>query len=493
MKKFLAIVVLFTLCGTAFSVTGSLYVRYKGGSEVVATEYQDIGPLHDLATGRKGSGFDLNFETFGITYKLRDPLGYNSDTSSGPTVSATAFYNLANSYINIYTPKKGSLIATSPGYIGLTGIKIGTLNFSTGGSWWHFDESQNQVDASNAATTNVNKDSSANFNLGALDFYGSLPINDNIKIDVYPWDRINGWLGIGGAAVNDNFNHQTNSADSFVYGLVGGIHLNLSLEKLGIEIFPKVQMQGNMENKITGIGYNTTNKLAASELGFGGMIRASFLVNESFGYYAHVGYWHDDVAYQTIQNSTTNQDKLTFANDIPIMAGISIKPAASITLNLGVGYIIALNNGVYDNAAHTTNITGSGLQSEYKAFDEHGYQNPFLRFSGKSQFNENWELGLCMEIRLWASSEVTKAGQTGNYFTSTSTVNGNSYTSSSSYQLFHFDQNFSFDANGAGPNAAYIQYSKDGVTLKGLFGGSIGGGGGSLFGLFGTLDMSLAF
>ncbi|MCX7820453.1 MAG: hypothetical protein N2258_02125, partial [Brevinematales bacterium] len=125
MKKFLVVLMLL-IVASAYSVGGSMYMRYQANAKditnkgatssildttgIVASEgWADF--LEDLRVGRRGTGFDLNFDSFTLSYKLRSGVA----SQKGFTA------NLDNAL-------GSGIVLTSPGYVQLSGLRVGPAN-----------------------------------------------------------------------------------------------------------------------------------------------------------------------------------------------------------------------------------------------------------------------------------------------------------------------------------------------------------------------------
>ncbi len=467
MKKFSLVLLLLVVASLAYSVGGSLYMRYDSTGSVVATEW---GLLDDLRVGRRGTGFDLNFDAFTLSYKLRssvDAGGWQMDGSLGDISSALG----------------GTVTLTSPGYIQLSGLKLGPANASVGLAWWHYDYSFSSKSEPTSGTA-VEAKASAGANIIGLDFAFDLPIGDSMRLHIDPWDKADFYIGFGDADVKNPSTPATNVASSFYFKTILPLHFNMNFDVVGVEIFPKITFV-NKSGKYS-LSSGETNDNNSTSLTFGIMARVNVAINELLGAFAHVGFVYMDsfgIVNSTTSGTNTNG---TTEMEAPIFAGITVKPAGPILLTLGVGYLAEL--GVtYKAPVATTNQPAGGLIGEYGYFDEHGYKNPFLRFAGSAKFASDWEIGMST-ILYWNQSAIATQGGSGNYY-SGAVVKGSTGTATFySMELFHFDYFNHWDGGGNGFGANYIQFSKDNVTIRGNLGDGTG-----LFGAFGFIDVSFAF
>jgi hypothetical protein len=461
-------------------VTGSVYARLDANGSVHATEW---GTLNDLTeAGRRGTGFDINFDNFGISYKLRSAL-------SLPTAMGNA-YGAASS---------GTAQATSPGYVQINGLKLGNASLAIGASFWHFDETQKKFDT-NGAVTNSDLVANIAYNQFAFNSYFSIPISDTIKLENYGWDQIQ--VDFGGGTATKNNTGVTNVGNSSMYRIFIPIYLAMTFDKLGLSIAPRLIVAGSsdIDSSVT-----TTNTSLTGSMYIGSMVRGSYSINDNWGFYADLGlFLNNSTAYGQV-NAATNQNLTSSQIEVPIYVGFTFKPAGWATLNLGIGYIAILNSSAVDTGGGTTNTTvnGGGLANIYHTGNvaEHAYAKPFMSWGGSAKFAEDWTLGMNDVLLLNSPSGFG----TGGYYVNTSTKGGGKEVTTTSSQLVHFDNFWNFDGGGG---SAYIQYAKDAVSLKFVFGNNtisqtLTGTGTTpnptvnqtvaIAGLFGFVDMAVNF
>jgi hypothetical protein len=472
MKKILVVLALLFVCGMAFSVTGSVYVRLNASGSVTATEW---GTLDDLSTaGRRGSGFDINFENFGISYKLRSAV-------TPPTAVKNAYGTPGLAISSSGTITTNALTATSPGYVQINGIKLGSATLAIGGTFWHFDENQNGL-STNLAGTNFNLAANIAYNQFAFNSYFSIPISDTMKLENVPWDQIQLDFGFGTATRNDL--GVTNVGNSSMFKIFIPIYLNMTFDKFSLSLAPRliVGNSSDIDSSTT-----TTNTTLATSSYFGSMVRAGYSINDNWSFYADIGLFaNNSTAYQQV-NTATNQNATRNAIDLPLFIGFTFKPAGWTTLNLGIGYLAKLSDTTTDYGNGGTNITkiGGGLANIYhdQNVAEHAYAKPFMSWGGSSKFAEDWTLGMNDVLLLNSPAPFS----TGGYYTGYANTTVGTSTTYNASQLVHFDNFWNFDGGGG---SAYIQYAKDAVSLKFVFGNGAPTG---IMGLFGYVDMSVNF
>jgi hypothetical protein len=468
MKRILTVLALLTVCGMAFSVTGALYVRYNADNTITATEWSGSAgsSIDDLRVGRRGSGFDINTDTFGVSYKIRTK-----------NVAGTG-------YANGVFQTVGAFDVTSPGYLQITGIKLGGFSADLGGSWWTAGLSK--VDLKTNMTTGVtNNNTAINYGVNhfALNLDFNLPIGDKLSIQAYPWDKIQfNWIG-GSATKTDVA--LTNNGTTSLYDLILPIHFDLNgMDPISLGIFPKFEIKGVNDTYNT---LATTNVDNVSELRASAMIRFGYKINSVWGVYAHVGIDNDStttINTTAVSTNTENNNQL-FA---PLWVGVSFAPAGWVKMNIGVGYNwslaskdIKVSQAAGINTTNFINTTGSGMQSTYGWFDEHAYQTPFLQFSGSSKFATDWELGLNTTVAM-------NGGAMGGNYPAASGTTKDGYVNVS--QGLTWENDFNWDNN------CYLKYTKDAVSLTGVFGNKQSGTSTAttaIGGIFGFVDMSISY
>ncbi|MGC8765197.1 MAG: hypothetical protein ACP5QT_04855 [Brevinematia bacterium] len=469
MRKILGVLMLLLVASLAYSVGGSLYMRYNSDGTVTATEW---GLLDDLRVGRRGTGFDLNFDAFTLSYKLRSSVNLGEWQMNGALNDVNKAFG-----VDAYS---GAKRVTSPGYLQFSGLKAGPANLSLGLAWWHWDYSYSQKIVPTSGTTTESK-KSGGANIIGVDFTMDLPISESFRLHIDPWDKLDLYIGLGDADVKDGAD--TNTAKSSYFKVILPVHFNMDFGTVGLEIFPKITFISYGGSYALSSG--ETNNNSSSQLVFGIMGRLNILINEFLGAFVHAGYVYDDSI--TLVNSTlgTNTNGAT-TMEVPIFAGLTVKPAGPILLTLGVGYLLKLAD-IPKGAPSETNLPAGGLVGEYGYFDEHGYQNPFLRFAGSAKFASDWEIGMST-ILYWNQKAIATQGGSGSYYSGGVKIASGGMTTTYESEILHFNYFNDWDGGGNGFGANYLQFSKDNVTIR----GHITGGGG-LWGLFGFADVSFAF
>jgi len=383
MKKFLVVLMLL-IVASAYSVGGSMYMRYNANGSVTATEW---GLLDDLRVGRRGTGFDLNFDSFTLSYKLRSATGV-----AGAIVDLIGSYEVSSGGGNANTI--GTPTASSPGYVQLSGLRVGPANMAIGGSWWHYDYTKTEKYEPTSGTGYDYK-ATAGYNVFAFDFAFDLPIGDTMRLHIDPWDKVNVSFAFGDADVK--WASTTNKANASSFAILLPVHFNMNFDVVGIEIFPKISFSSSsskqdVDPNNSAISNKENN---SSSLTAGLMVRVDAAINELLGAFAHVGIVYSDGIDITKQNNAGTEQTITNSGptsmEAPIFAGLTVKPAGPVLLTLGVGYLVEISETSKVPFA-TTNQPSGGLIGEYGYFDEHGYKNPFLRFAGSAKFASDCKL-----------------------------------------------------------------------------------------------------
>jgi hypothetical protein len=517
MKRILTVLALLTVCGMAFSVTGAIYVRYQADNTIVATEWGTS--LEDLRVGRRGSGFDINTDSFGVSYKIRSPISlvtnqpdkYGNSTNGGNAIADVV----------------GAVSVTSPGYIQLTSLKLGSVSADIGGAWWTSGLSSSSV-FTNTKDTNVgviggtNKQLTQNYgyNYFAFNLDFDIPLTENIHLLDYAWDKIQFDFGTGSAtaqglawgkigttpgAVTTNMtvtdpntatfkvstNYVTNTTDNMGYkavtndatsthmGLVLPLHLDIGgIDPISIGLFPKLVYTSDV-NTFNQIG--ATNVTTSSDLHIGALVRLGYKIDSIWSLYAHVGIDNDSTTYLSANTGATAASSSTNSatgNQLqaPLFIGIGFQPVGWVNLNVGLGYAAVLGSSLTTVNGTITNVTttGGGFQETYGFFDEHAYVNPFFKFSGSTKFATDWEVGMSEVI------SMNGGAMSGGYLpVNTTSANGGVNNTS----MFTFANNWNWDNQ-----QCYIKYTKDAFSFQGMLGGKNG-----LAGLFAFVDASISF
>jgi hypothetical protein len=459
----------------AFSVTGALYVKYGGsaasggtgtdGSQLVMTEWSGTAgaSIDDLRVGRRGSGFDINTDTFGVSYKLRD------GNTAGSGFAAGLFNTV------------GTFRATTPGYIQITGIKLGTVSADIGGAWWTAGLNTTQVDTNlGVGSTNINLAQNYGFNQFAFNLDFNVPVTEKISFQAYPWDKIQFMFNTGSATKSlSGTNIATNAGTTGLVDLMLPLHLDIGMDPISIGIFPKFHYKNVVDTWNTLAATNSQN---SSQVEVGAMVRLGYKIDNVWGAYAHVGLYNDSESLVGITGTVTNTTT-TGKLQAPIYVGLSFAPAGWMHMNLGIGYSAHLSDSTLTTSATgssvTTNVnssTGGGFQNIYSFFDEHGYVIPFMQFNGSAKFATDWELGLNTLVLMNGNNGT---GEGGSPAVSSTSATGNTQNTG----MFSWTPLFNWD-NGN----AYIKYTKDAVSFTGKL-----GNGGQLAGLFAWIDMSISY
>jgi hypothetical protein len=505
MKRILTVLALLTVCGMAFSVTGAIYVRYNADNSITATEW---GTIDDLRVGRRGSGFDINTDSFGVSYKIR----------SAQTLSASKFdgNGAVTNQGNAVADVVGTVNVTSPGYIQLTGLKMGTVEADIGGAWWTsgLSSSALSTNAAPSGTTNNQYVQNYGYNYFAFNLDFKIPLTETITFTDYPWDKIQFDFGTGSATKNGistsaataattNYvqltptdwktnitpaaaagtTATTNAGTSTHIGLILPLHLDIGgIDPISIGLFPKMTYTSDV-NAINSI--SQTNVTTASDTHIGALVRLGYKIDAIWSLYAHVGIDNDSASSVTIFSTGTGAvTNSTVGNQLqaPLFIGVGFQPAGWVNLNVGLGYAAVLGSSTTAvtqtkiGGTPTTNITtvGGGLQETYGFFDEHGYVNPFMKFSGSTKIGTDWEVGLSTIVSM-------NGGAMSGGYPAVNSTSSDGYNNNTS--MVTFANNFNWDNQ-----QCYVKFSKDAFSVQGMLGGKNG-----LAGLFAFVDASISF
>jgi|GEM_PF-4765157 hypothetical protein len=551
MKRILAVLLFVAVASIGFSVSGQVYTEIRdsgpsaGGSGIYFYTQEPwstgaVTPLDDLRCGRQGTGVDLNFDTVTLTYKLRDTLsgvqGLDKLGAWGPssTLPAATVFNGT------------SALATSPGYLQLSGIKAGPVDLAIGASWWGAFQGNN-VFNTNGATTNWTA-KNLSYNLFALDLVYGFSIGD-VRIHADPWDRVEvcGYSGNYTTGAPNGF--QSASAVSG-YGFRAPITIDYAAGPFSLEIAGKLIGDGqSFWDNGAMVGYNDSQ--------FGAVAKINYTLNELWGVWVDVGIVYISGGYAntnsfsvgSVDSSTNFTGYIANATNtygglvIPSTFGIKMTPAPVWTINLGYGYAFTVGYQVQTIQGHATNtsVYGSLPDTMYDAYGCHGYDHPFVNLSVDTKFATDWTAGLRFIVYIdnpngqggssspgngtganapyinniggngGATTINSTTGAVGNSLVgnggqvnSTTTTGGSvTYTTINNWLYFNNEG----DWDNFGGSACYLGYSKDNFSVKmytaanttqtgqaGAYNAN-GGAEGSvgLLGLFGEIDVSIKF
>ncbi len=516
MKRILVVLLFVAVASLGFSVSGQVYTRLEAGNTGGGGETPASGggfylaepwaagsqtPLADLRVGRQGTGVDLNFDTFTLTYKLRETL--------------SGVQGLDKLALGGALP---SMTATSPGYLQLNGLKAGVLDWSIGISWWNAsvsssDNSTTIFTNSLVQSTNGSTVSGAgSYNLVAFDLTYSIAAGDNLRFHADPWNKVtfcfysgaeDSMNSAGGTNNGTAGGLSTNNYNSAVNGWGAIVPLNIDMAfgpfSLTIEAKWIADGQNYWQNGLIG-SYNDSQ--------LGAVAKMNLVAGELFGVYVDVGivYLSGGSSLNDGDHGTTNTSSYSGAL-VPTIFGITLTPAPVWTINLGYGYMFSLGytSTTLNTTAGATNLNqttsyGSVPETEYDWYEIHGYHHPFVSLSADTKFAGDWSAGLRFIVYL---NSIAGTGDDGPYLqgwdafnqqnstTSTYNANGSTIAYMTSYNWLSFNNIGDWD--GLGGSSCYIGYSKDNFSVKCWTAFGNGGGPGGLLGLFGAIDVGIKF
>jgi len=489
-----------------FSVSGQVYTEIRDNGSAagqIGTYFYiqepwsegAVTPLDDLRCGRQGTGVDLNFDSFTLTYKLRDQLS-----------GVQGLNQLAS-----------GVTATSPGYLQISGIKAGPVDLAIGVSWWGAFTGNNTLSTNTNANSPTNTTmKNATYNLFAADLVYGFSIGD-LRIHSDPWNRVE-YCAYSGTTLVGATGTLSTEQDVSGFGFRGPIQLDYSAGAFSISLPIMIMADGQS-------WWNNGANQYYSDLQIGAVAKINYTFNELFGVWVDVGLVSVSGAAINTNAATTN----TYGGlVVPSTFGIKLTPAPVWTINLGYGYAFTLGYQVQSVSGANTNTTtyGSIPDTMYDAYGMHGYDHPFVNLSVDTKFATDWTSGLRFIVYIDNAGTGPGSG-TGNnnpYINNfgngsyggasiggtangqqSSVVSGSSitYTTINNWLFFNNDG----DWDNFGGSAAYLGYSKDNFSVKmytacnSSINGSTspyqanGGNPGSvgLLGLFGEIDVSIKF
>jgi hypothetical protein len=446
MKRILAVLALLTLCGMAFSVSGKVFTRMSGAGGVYnkCADWFFDGPY-------KQTGFDLNFDGFGFSYKL---MAVDPDNSLYWDAAKTA----AGAGI-------ASIAPNSPGYFEINGLNLGPIqNFAIGAGWWVSERSASAFQTNALGVTNADGTASYSYNRVVIETYFAVPVSDMISVSVDGWDRayflIKSAAGdrkMAGTAVATN----SYTASSFLAHVPA--YITYSQDALSLTLKPVVEI-GNSATMSKVIGQ--TNETTGTSSTIAAIARIHYKISDNLLFYAHPGIAVINTTSVSKKSGGTVETNETVAStmEAPLVAGLGVTLAPGIVFNLGIGYKAVLSSSSKATTMTSTNETkaGGGLGYTYgNGLSENVYGGkPFLNVGGSAKMGEGWEVGWAWVNWLdgadWGANNDVYSDSTDKW----------GFTKQSSTLVFTPEINY--DEN------VYIAYTKDNVTLTGIFGDNTG-------------------
>jgi hypothetical protein len=514
MKRVLVVLALLVVAASAFAVSGKIYMRY-GTSGPLFSYWGDPKNNVDLWQGKDGTGFDVNTESIGITYRTRQsyvmPYGLIA-------------YDYTDTEI-IGGGIKTNTAASSPGYLQFRDIKMGNVAMSVGIAWWQmFGNSYNITTNTNGTTNGGQFARNLTYNRIYLDYKFAVALGDSIVIKQVDWEQMHFEWDAGSLAQgNVGFVSNNYQGGSKFFAHVP-LRVMITMDRLNLDISPKFTY-----HTVT-TGYNLTGNsnvvTTMSHWRAGGTIAISYGLSDSLSIYLEPGFFFQT---QSTYNTTlgwfgaskgliTNVNGTSSITELPLFAGLKVNVGPGIKMTLGYGINFATKIDI-NNMTSNTNKTDTAmprgafyqfnwaandpgqewLPTEFSYYGDSFMDFGFLKFGGDIAFAQNWTLGIFAGVGLNDKWSVWwyNLGSRGQ----TTTTSATSVTSDYGAQLFSFVNLMNYDNN------MYIKYEDDKVAIKAtLYGGgtgvnpdNTGAGSGAvapstaLMGLFGYMDFTIKF
>jgi hypothetical protein len=475
MKRVFAVLVLLAVAAGLYAASGKIYLRYgvfedKGAP--AGGQYFRTGPMAsywgnpannvDLWQGKDGTGFDINADSFGITYRMRElfTIPFSLDTAGYDERGWGA-----------------GLQASSPGYLQIRDIKAGPLSMSIGLAWWQAMASKYNFQTNiTGGATNADTQKDLNYQRFYLDYKFMLTLGDAITIKQMDWEMMHFEFdfgsdrsgGTGGKVTND-----LKGGSSLLAFVPLRVLVNTGM--IGLDIHPQFVYKSSSTYDNNGVG--GTNKVDNARIRFGGTVTANIALIDWLGLNATVGYYSDSsTTFDRVDNGastiTTNAGGSTSSASmvIPFFAALKFKLGPGINMWLGYGYNFVSTTSI-NNLTFVTQTT-AGFVPRYGSYNfndiaEFGYYGDsfmdigFLKFGGDVKFAQGWSMGLAAGVALNDKWQYTwwMLGQGGYNTTTTATT----VTASGNNQILSFLNMFNYD------NQMYIKYEDDKVAIKGTF------------------------
>ncbi len=436
MKRVFAVIVLLCVAAAAYSVSGRLFMRfgaYKDG--VTDTNY--IGPMFsywgpeaqnnvDLWQGKDGgTGFELNLDSFSLLYKTRDAIKLPGSLDSS-NYSWQSRWGAQQGY------------ASSPGYVQFRNIKLGKATMAAGLALWQLVGDKEKLDFdTNTFITNNNYKGSVAFVKGYVDFKIDLPINEYIKIKLEDWDL----MFLEFFAGSSEFRGLEGGVSKTNLGGAGGFkiylppHLLLNLDRFQLDFSPRVIVDTATSNTTT---TSLTNIWGDNYFRFGAYMRLTYNFTRNLAVYGMFGYFNESLQSINKENGTNKYYNTFNANVLPLFAGVKIMPTSAITLTLGYGINLMINNSWRKIISGATNYyeTGTHIRTGYLNTTLNTYYNhtltperntygdtlmdtAFLRFGADFKIVGEWSFGMYSAVSLndsWTWEWVNAGSHSESYY-----------------------------------------------------------------------------
>jgi hypothetical protein len=490
MKRILVVLALLVVAASAFAVSGKIYMRY--GTSGPMWSYWGVQNNVDLWQGKDGTGFDVNTESVGITYRTREqitlPYGLTTDPS----------YDELGWGVN-------PTMATSPGYLQIRDIKIGNFSMSIGLAWWQMFGSASSFSTNTnvGGATNANSGSSVTYNKVYLDYKFVLGLGDSVVIKQVDWELMHfeydyGNQGQGKAGQVTNFFRGGSTLLAHI-----PLRVFVTLDRLNLDISPKFTYQSvsSGNNPLGNFNYLSD----VTRMRFGGTVAISYGLSDSLSIYLEPGYFVETgttfqrtLQWQFFNGLVTNESTSYSTYTFPIFLGLNYKVGPGIKLTLGYGFnfvtridITTVHSSVVVNTTNRVDTVHPryagfynfdyGDQAEFDYYGDSFMDMGFLKFGGDIAFAQAWTLGIQAGVGLndkWSTwwAHLGTKGSTTTYGTAVAYTYG--------AQLLSFMNLMDYDNN------MYIKYEDDKVAIKGTFFGTQGSTTATTFA--GTLSTNVA-
>jgi len=492
MKRILVVLLLLAVASLGFSVSGKVYGRYlanvNDGNLSSAVGWYDsepwvkytLTPLADLRVGRQGTGVSVNFDSFTLDYKLRRPI------NTAENWSGNWGLNFLKDYYNAITGFADDLKATSPGYINVSGLKLGPVDLSIGGSWWTLQRSYSEMEEIGGTKT-LDFNASVGYNMFAFDLTYSIQAGD-ARIYAAPWNKVSvaffGGEATGKEAVSDtDFGKGSVSG----YGAIIPLVIDYSMESLSVTLHCKAFLGGE-STKVELAGASDTISSGSTELG--AVLKVSYVINELFGVFGVVGYVMSSASQTEDISGTKVADVSDNYSMIPLMGGLTITPSPALTFNLGTGYAVITGKEKDNILGLELEVDRSRFQTQWDNYEVHGYFKPLIKFAADTKFAGDWGAGLTYIVYL---NDTVGTGHNGGNTDQSETIKYSDYYKSVVKQSDWLNFNNIPDWDALGGSCAYISYSKDNYETKAWFGANAASPANNLAGMFAAIDIGIKY
>jgi len=516
MKRILVVLMLLSVVVGAYAVSGKIIARFNTSGPLFSYWGGGYNGNTDLWQNKDSTGFELGFDSFGLTYKPRMSIAIPWGLELAPMAGA-------------YDERGwgGTVEATTPGYFKIRDIKLGNLLMQVGLAWHQAFVNVNEIWTNTnggALSTNADIGFAFSYNKFYLDYKFDLPLGDMITIKQYDWDLMHFEYSFGSSTWGGNQSLTNNIRQGSEILAYVPLQIMINANPIAITLSPLFVYWGSTLTTNNYLDSSKSNNIVdSSRMKAGGYARVNIGLADFASIYLMGGAFltttkdfdRDVVGTEAAYN--TNVDSSSSSLAIPAFAGIVLKigPGIKATIGWGIQYAdqTSINALAGTTNRFTTMFSRYGYydnwgqpKDEFKSFGDNFMDLAFMRFGSDAKFAGNWSVGIAGGVALndkWTYPWLLTA-QAGNM-----TTYGASVDSMNASQLLSFINFLNYDRQ------MYIKYEDENVAIKGTIsqegnknlvssiagnngpvnsgGNDVGWAVSSLFGMFETVDITIKF